>query len=259
MLILLTTRCEMGCKHCISDCTKEGIDMTFDTLKLVCERIKEFDPKVLVISGGEPTSHPKFKKFLKYIHDNVGNGRAICVCSNGINLEKEYDYVSGLMYFMPEINFQITNVPELYPQKIDITNPIYKLPNVKLETSIQRLYPLGRAVTNSLSCSAKCSGCFNTRLVRAQLELNFAHSNRYNIHSLLQTMEMSGRFCTMPILPNGKMILGESVLCTPYADISMSEEEIMYNMKKFKCNTCDHINRTMVDPMIYNLVRSMES
>ena len=31
MLILITSRCKMGCIHCMSDCKPEGEDMSFST------------------------------------------------------------------------------------------------------------------------------------------------------------------------------------------------------------------------------------
>lgn len=268
MLVLLTSKCEMGCTHCMSNCTSEGIDMSFDTLELVCKRINEWNPRHVVLSGGEPTSHPKFKEMLSYVYNEAGMNRVITVASNGLNLEKEYNYLKEIKKSMPTVFFQITNVPNLYPLKLDLSNPVYRLDNVVVCTELQRIYPLGRAVTNNLESSAKCSLCFNQRLVKAQLELkdNLAKAINPNtttknltIHNIIAALESAGKYCTMCVTPSGKLTLGESLLCKPYADITMTEDEILYNMTKFDCETCEHINRSVVDTAIYRMVKMSES
>lgn len=255
MLIKITTRCQMGCKHCLGDYTEEGIDMNFDTLKLLCERINEFGPRTLIISGGEPTLHPNFKEYVEYIHNNIKKDTIIIICSNGLLLENEYEWISGIRYKYPLTHFQITNIPGLYPVNIDINSPIYTLSNVSLIRQLERIYPIGRAVKNSLSTSVKCSQCFNFRLVRAQLE----NKPDFSIHTLLECLEYHGKYCTMGVLPDGKIIMGESKLCTPYADITMSERDILYNMKHFKCGNCEHINKTRVSADIYEMIKKSES
>lgn len=64
MYVMITSRCNMTCKHCSQACTAEGDDMSLRTFRraLRCT-VRRGDP--LAIGGGEPTIHPKFWLFLQ--------------------------------------------------------------------------------------------------------------------------------------------------------------------------------------------------
>lgn len=63
MYLQLTTRCNMECAHCCFSATKRGDDMTeeiFSAALDLCEQTTQW----VVLGGGEPTVHPKFKRWL---------------------------------------------------------------------------------------------------------------------------------------------------------------------------------------------------
>jgi len=83
--IQITTRCNFHCAHCAYSCTAEGIDMNFDTFKKAIKLAKNRKERV-TISGGEPTIHPLFLKYLYYALDKLGKQK-IGVVTNGSQTE----------------------------------------------------------------------------------------------------------------------------------------------------------------------------
>lgn len=69
MYIQITSRCNMSCLHCGSNCTAVGEDMSFEVFKESCVLSQKYQ-YTIVIGGGEPTLHKDFEKFLSYTLDN---------------------------------------------------------------------------------------------------------------------------------------------------------------------------------------------
>jgi len=76
MYVQITSRCNMLCSHCGMNCTAQGEDMTFKTLKKTLEYAYEY----IVFGGGEPTIHPQFEKFLFYA---IGENMKVNIITNG--------------------------------------------------------------------------------------------------------------------------------------------------------------------------------
>ena len=78
--ILLTNNCNLACSHCIRN-DKSNNTLSDEEIEILFNNI-EFTNKHIVITGGEPSLHPKFT----YILDEVSNrAKKVTVCTNGIN------------------------------------------------------------------------------------------------------------------------------------------------------------------------------
>ena len=65
MLIQITNRCHMGCKHCLQDASPNGKHMTDETFDRVMDFCMEARPMVVNVTGGEPTEHPNWVGYVK--------------------------------------------------------------------------------------------------------------------------------------------------------------------------------------------------
>lgn len=80
--ICLTDDCNLRCAHCYRDeRNNEFIDPTL-FYRLIDEAI-EIGVKIIDLTGGEPTMHPRFIEFVEYAGDK---GLEVHVCTNGVLL-----------------------------------------------------------------------------------------------------------------------------------------------------------------------------
>ena len=83
--LLLTNKCNRACAYCFArdkvfDETPQA-DLSFDNLIYVADFLERSGDKQLGILGGEPTMHPQFNLYLKYL---VSRGFHLTVFTNGI-------------------------------------------------------------------------------------------------------------------------------------------------------------------------------
>ena len=237
MVIKITEKCSMGCSHCMNNALPTGKHMSFDTFKDVIKFQKQYGGAFCIISGGEPGEHPKFLEFFKYALQELP-GVYFTIATNGTWMPNHYDDISNLIDVYDNIMFQVTTVDEYYPTKIDLSNPVYSLPNVIVCREIENMYGQGRALTNHLEYHNKCSRCMNLRLVAHQCTTK-------NFGVVLGMLAVKGLFCTPTINIHGDIKLGESDLCPICSSIYKSEQEIMNDILNFHCHQCDHINKNL--------------
>ena len=243
MVINITSYCDMECSHCMNSCNKTNyIHMTEDVFSASLDFCKNH---VILISGGEPTSHPDFDHFISIIRDRFkDNGNMIIITTNGEwilkNKDKARDIVNTDLNKSPVIFFQITTDNRFYPRKIDINDSIFKEPGFELCINpIQKVYPLGRAVENNLAdYNWKCSHCYNLRALCSEL------SGINDFDEAVSVLESNFKFCTPMITPSGELVLGESIFCTPVGSIiDDSKEELFNKIRNFTCKICEDINK----------------
>lgn len=245
MLIKLTESCSMGCLHCMSNCIPdETTHMTEDTFNQVIKFIHKHHDSLntIVISGGEPTEHPRFSEYIRKLVNELSvykiNAPQIAICTNGIWICKNFNEWKDLytdlrsMCKVPII-WQITNIPKLYPEKLDefTAKKLNKMNCVFVEggTSNNVLYPQGRTLENNLEWKARGPKCFNIRSVSKTCG---------NFSNLLIILSMLGKSCTPSIEYDGTLKLGESYLCPKCCTIWDDDSDIMHSIKGFKCVAC---------------------
>lgn len=252
MVIDLTYKCSMGCSHCMSDCNKNGEEMSLSILNDVCDfienrKIDTIQPLLLGISGGEIFEHAQIIECLDIIFDRFGSNKNIgfMLASNGRVLSEtpEYlDYIKSVKskYGKQKIMVQITDDERFYPTKLT-EKQRYRLEKVgafiegvpgSRENRNVCLYPQGRALLNFdenywYTTAPKCVNC---RLS--------VYQGINTFKDLVQTLSSGMKNCTPTISPLGEIKLGESRLCPAVATIYDSDKEIIDKIRNNKCSNC---------------------
>lgn len=221
MLIKITNVCKMGCTHCLDDCKSSGIHMDVDTFKDCLEFADRVGSRILLISGGECLENPNFFEMIELAKKT---DKELLILSNGMFLEDE-----KLRYRVSRlgVGVQITNDERYYPKRIK--KILHK--NFVYETQIRHLYPQGRARNSSECYGSKCSKCFNIRSI--QRSKGFT-----TLRDLVMTYENLGKFCSPSIGSDGKVYVGESILCTSVGTIYDSDSTILNNISNLECHEC---------------------
>lgn len=80
MYLMITSRCNMTCKHCGMGCKKKGEDMTLETFRNAIS----YEDESITLGGGEPTIHPFFWQMLGESMARVSN---VFIVTNGSQTE----------------------------------------------------------------------------------------------------------------------------------------------------------------------------
>lgn len=238
MMIKITEKCSMGCSHCLNKATPNGKHMDFHTFKKAIAFQKKYGGSFCIITGGEPTEHPEFEKFLEYAFKELIDC-FITITTNGVWLQTHQDYVKDIGKRMGNaVTFQVTSDKRFYPTQIDLSLPVFRNYNVIVCERLLAIYPQGRALDNKLEWDSKGSKCFNIRAIANQVNTN-------NLGVLISLLAIKQKFCTPHIGINGCIKVGESDLCPNCSHIDKSSIEIMNDIRNFKCNGCNHINKKL--------------
>jgi len=247
MVLKITDICNMGCTHCLSDCTmtshiKDLMDE--DTLWHSIDFINKIKPFLLIVSGGEPCLHPDITKYIEILRNNIKYTFAITIVTNGEWVLQNKDTVKDILSknkSNPYISWQITTDKRYYPRQIDRTDDIWNVDGVILcEEPIQKVYPLGRALKNNLGEDYKCSQCYNFRSIVNQ-------NSSYDFIDAIKELESIQKFCHPCINTDGSLTLGESSLCKTVGTIYDSIYDLTEKTRKFSCKQCQWINEQLPD------------
>lgn len=225
MIIKITNNCRMGCSHCFQN-SIPGDDMHMDvaTFKNSIRLANMLDTKVLMISGGEPTDHPQYERFIKIAKDNYHG--MIIVLSNGMFIEENPTLIEL-------VNYQITNDKKYYPKSIKVVEH----PNLYYFDSVRKIEPYGRAKGKFEGTFSSGPNCFNFRtMFRERLDMKKA---------LRMTQMVLHKFCNILVEWNGDIKLSEIGCCEVIGKVVNANieslNEHMMNSDIRKCNNCDKI------------------
>lgn len=223
MLLMITEKCNMGCSHCMDDCKPTGEHLSMETFEKVVRFLKWVKPKVILVTGGEPTESPHLFDMVKRL-SNIMDKKGVCITSNGMFLENT-EMTERVLKL--GVSVQITNDIRYYPQRINMS---IKSKYLLYETNIRSLYPQGRAKgMQPINCSAP--KCFNLR--------GIAINNVTTFKDAINIMEMKvHKVCEPSIDINGNLRGGESVFCGSFGNVTMSDAELLQSLKDFKCDNC---------------------
>ena len=87
MLIKLTDRCSLMCRHCMEDAKEQGHDMTLDVFKKAVDFGLFIGNGVCVLSGGEPTENEDIVEMCEWLYREPGC--SFSIVSNGMWLKDE--------------------------------------------------------------------------------------------------------------------------------------------------------------------------
>lgn len=234
MLLKITESCHMGCSHCMSSCVPCDRHMTEKTFRDVLEFVKTHEPGCLltdnIISGGEPSEHPEFLKFVEIYFDIIGNDSRLYITTNGQWILENPEKAHELLDKYPNLKYQVTYEKEYYPKKLDITKRILRHKRIEFADTIQ-IYPMGRARLNNLKISEGhiSTKCFNLILLANQ---------RNSFQEIINALRSAQKTCIPAINYDGTFSFGESDLCPRCCSIYDSDEVIYDKLKNFTCNDC---------------------
>jgi len=250
MMIKITTHCSMGCKHCFNAAKPDNNHMSFETLKDTMEFVKRqgIDTQ-LVITGGEPTEHPEFVKFMEYMIDFIVKNDIkliLTVTTNGfwiVDHPEEAKRLTELGTDTQFIAFQISADVRYYPKRLPTHKRIFRelKHSMVVDDCVQHIYRIGRAEENDIPMSDKY---FAPRCVNAISVANQLYYHKFMAHDKLfseanKLMTKSKLFCNIHIRPNGDIAFGESDLCPKVSSIYRSDYDIGADMLKHDCSKCD--------------------
>lgn len=253
MLIKITERCSMGCIHCLDNCTKDGMDMTYETFRDVVDFLDNNDLLnfEVLLSGGETTEHPYFEHFVEYIYGRLKEANAnkfasLMILTNGLwileNPKKAEDIIAMGDKLHP-IFFQVTNDKRYYPTRVEPHKRAFRHKNIVFCDTVEQIYPIGRAAENELDWNAKASKCFNVRaIIHQRPTITLSELRRVMINSFKLP-----HVCTPHIDVYGNIKLGESRLCPVCASIYDEPKEIIKKITSFNCSRCNFLNDKLPD------------
>lgn len=231
MLIKVTTRCSMGCSHCMERAGVQGEDMTRETfIKALdfAEQVEAASPiRLTLLSGGEPTDHPEIVDFIALAEARQHN---VMLLTNGLFLDNEElrDEILSHRVFV-----QVTNDPRFYPREA----PIFAHPGVTYIHSLSVMFPMGRfeGQTHEEVPTRNSPTCFNVRSVtRALRDVQQAVA----MLRARGATNFTGGFCTPSISADGSVVVGECRFCPAIGTVDSTPEEITEAIDKMKCNDC---------------------
>lgn len=263
MLIQITNKCLMGCRHCLNNSTPDGEHMSLKTWYMCVKHAKDVGAKVVLISGGEPTEHPHWELI---VDEACKNFWRVVIATNGmwINTLKE-SIMLDILRKHSNCSVQITSNGAYYPQHCQMctkirkfkqrlkNSPIRELRKIEfnqiyacIDTDIH-LVPLGRAATDEMCLHlsendpAVTASCFMGALTAAQTDYK----------SAVAILEGRGHFCRPRINHKGEIAWSESALCPGFATVDDTFEDIVKKVKAWlpccKCKGWDKVKNS-TDP-----------
>ena len=238
MMIKITEKCSMHCKHCLNDATSCENHMDFHTFKKAIAFQKMYGGPFCIMTGGEPTEHPLFAYFIGFIMEELKDC-FITVTTNGVWMQDNESFIRNMNeVYGVRLMFQVTNDERYYPTRINLSLPVFNLDNVVVCEEIAQIYPQGRALYNNLPWESKGSKCFNIRAITHQVEVK-------DLRIIIGMLAVKQKFCTPHIGIDGCIKLGESDLCPACSHIDKSHNEIIKDILEFRCDGCKHVNDSL--------------
>lgn len=254
MIINITQHCTLRCPHCMQNAGPERSEMmSRDTFIQALRFAKNIGSKVVMLSGGEPTSHPEFFDFLELLINS--DFISVAVLSNGTFIrdhtftEKFAQMVSKRDGFL----LQITSIKGLYTNYDEVHKPHLKAlrmfgDKVALcdKSSDVQMKPLGRACSGEWYEEAKringFPSCINSSLILAQVAV-------FEGTGIGEFFERHQRFCLPMVSWNGDIRLGEAEQCKVVANISEPMSSIKQKLFSFRpCGGCDSYKWRLQNP-----------
>ena len=235
MVIRLTEKCRMECSHCMYEClySKEE-HMTTMTLNKIVNSALFKKSSMIVISGGEPTEHPDFVKFLKYIVKNREKS-VIQLISNGMFAEN--DKITKEILNLLDNNFiflRVTHDKRFYKKPIKKVkhNRIFYIDEIASLTFLGRAQKFDKNDFPELT-KRKYPMCFNTRSVITGMP-------NMDYIDYMMLMEQKNKYCTMVFHPNGDLSASE---CGNFRIANIHNKDFFKKLKnpdltQTPCNKC---------------------
>lgn len=249
MLFQITNTCYEECPHCM-DCSKPNEPHALlELLPYVANFFSFLDPHILVISGGEPTTHPDFVRICEYFGFA---GIPFTITSNGTwvfdeDKRKQFEHVVRLPNYVGAQIYTDKRFYRSYDKIKEHKEYFESLKGVVFEdTNLgMAMMDFGRAKTYApaqqiIDEQNYAMGCVNSTLIAHQSKTIQAFRN--NVRMALNRM-----FCKPLVDVNGNVHMSESWLCPSVGNVKDDYMmEIFKNMQQFTpCKRCRNYDKFM--------------
>ena len=233
MLIQITNNCDNNCPHCLQACVgpKHNGHMSQGVFYNSLALFRKLGINVILISGGEPTLHPKWAEWTR---EALRSAAHVGIVTNGnwlipgrripdAQILAAETMVELLRENKGRLSVQISSDPMWYPNHEDIIAGFKRFTErfpdvvefVTLETKVEHMVSLGRAASNpdclemAKNDKTITTSCFIGALMTAQTDFKTATS----------VLEANNRFCKPFIDWDGGIHWSESHLCPEFFKI----------------------------------------
>lgn len=227
MLVRISNRCTMGCRHCMIDASDpDGDHMSLDIFGQMLDFVEACKVKVLTISGGEPFEHPNIDTILKTCAEFHKRTRTVVtVCSNGLfALDEEKFKLAercGLV-------IQVTNDKRYYGRDLWLIKHKFDRPLMCFEDRIRIIVPCRRTRENKITSTRMSPMCFNLRSAVRQ----------FGFEKGIVVLEVNGKYCTPSVNIDGSIVAGEADTCFGIGDIYMKPGDMTESVLQMRCSRC---------------------
>ena len=238
MIIQITNRCHMGCRHCMQNSSASGKYMTEAMFEDVLSFVKESRPLVVSVSGGEPTEHHNWERFTKELL-HVRSIAFVNLLTNGSWIEDDRKRlaIAGLIRENKgRFKVQVYSHPDYYRDHEWTVAHEAQFRSIGCLTDFRSpifMQDLGRARKNcqeEVAASDHVPSCINSHLIAIQTR---------SMQQFLSAAAQAGKFCRPLIDPNGDIHMSESWLCPAVAHVSDGVAAAFQKMQQSRpCGKC---------------------
>lgn len=256
MIINITQHCTLRCPHCMQNAGPERTEyMDRETFNRALSFAQQIGSRVILISGGEPTSHPDF---LTLLDDALTYGdelSLITIISNGTFIRDHAlteELVERVKEYGKRLRIQVSSFKGLYSNYDELHKPGLRAARVLGDAYILcdkdtdiRMQPLGRAASGVWYEKAKAvkafPSCANNALAVAQMPMMAICPGKM--------LESIHKFCAPIVSYDGSIRMGESEQCKVIANINDPRPDILSAIASFRpCGGCDSYKWHFADP-----------
>lgn len=258
MLLSLTAKCNEMCTHCCVSATPDGAHMTLETLENAMRFVSYYDPICLTVTGGDPFLVDDLNKYILVIMKALQNRKTqIIFESNGWWIEDKAmcKKLVDLLNMPRVLGLQISTHKKFYPNydwtmkhKDDFTklHPKIQFDHDKWAEGTKEglhLHYLGRAqdimkdeeIINAPSCSNLLSWSKNYDRI--------PYDKVKGLKRIIDCLEYRGKFCSPFIWNDGRILVGESPMCTSIGNVN--DIEGVGGMRYFDWIILDKLKNTV--------------
>ena len=257
MLIQITNRCRMGCPHCMQDSRPDGGLMDETTFENALRLAHDCGGCPVVVSGGEPTEHPRFVDFCRRLSKaNI----PFSVATNGMWLGDEAgEYRAEKVARLPECTgMQIYTNPKWYRlheetvAKYSRNAKRWQDLDVLLDTSeIRNMLDIGRAALCEAARKEAGESKYHCSCLVAHLTaVQIAHLDEWTRPGrLVYLLAGQGHFCTPMVDWRGDFHASESWLCQSFGNVNRDDYRTLFdNLARGRpCGRCVGCKRYLTE------------
>lgn len=225
MLLQITNNCDNNCPHCLQACvgSKHNEHMSRGVFLNSLTLSRKLGVNILIISGGEPTLHPEWAKWVRealksVLHVGIAtNGNWLIPETPSPIVETIVDLIRGNK---DRVSVQICNDPKWYPNHESVTAGYKRFTerfpdaakSTIFVTKVEHMRSLGRAASNpdclevAKQDKASTTSCAAGALVAAQTDFRTA----------VGALEARGNLCRPAVDWEGGIHWSESRLCPAF-------------------------------------------